>query len=597
MIRVTSDRSGAVWTPSASGAACGREAELVFVSRLVRLDNRDQLVDILEIGRASSVDAILLNGWSRWREGLPEKLKGQFAFAIFDNQNETLFIARDTFGEAPLFYFVGADRIVVADASRTVRELAGCDLQPNLQACADFLNGGYGTQDSTFFDGLSRLPAGCWTKFHGTFSSPITRYWSPAQFGKDREMACNPADQVAAFRDAFDRSVMARYQPGSTAILLSGGLDSSAILGSLIAQGVAPRDISCLIKTYRKSRDWRDERSLASLQRHFGLAFHEIASDRHDPLQDMETWLEVLDGPYVSYGHSVASNLLFEAKRVGWHSLYSGHGGDEVVGYGMGRINELARQGRWFEVWRETKGMALLGGQSRVRIMRKYLTHNPGYRRLERHLLRVFPDAQQDPNVSLNDHAAALLGEFGTAKASSILRSDHDDLMLQIEALEDPVQQLALETINQSGRSLGITTQMPFYDRDLVELSLSLPSSLKLQDGMSRYVLRAAMSGRLPDDVLSRQDKFDFTDPFVAGLVAHKERILDLTQQGEGGLLTDLAHAGRLKRVRDQLARTGTGLVPEDAHFIWRCSVLAIWQGQLKTSSGLSVQDASAGQP
>lgn len=596
MIRVTSDRSGAVWAPLASGTAGGSEATLVFVSRQMRLDNRDQLVDLLGIGRESSVEAILTNGWSRWREGLPEKLKGQFAFAIFDDQKKTLFIARDAFGEAPLFYFVGSDRIVVADASRTVRELAGCDLQPNLQACADFLNGGYGTRESTFFDGLSRLPAGCWTRFRGAFSSPITRYWSPAQFGKNREMACNPAGRVAAFRDAFDRSVIARYQPGSTAILLSGGLDSSAILGSLVAQGVAPTDISCLIKTYRKSRDWRDERSLASLQRHFGLAFHEIASDCHDPLQDMETWLEVLDGPYVSYGHSVASNLLFEAKRAGWHSLYSGHGGDEVVGYGMGRINELARQGRWFDVWREAKGMASLGDQSRVRIMRKYLTHNPGYRRLERQLLRVFPDAHQVPDVSLNDHAEAVLGDFGAAKASSILRSDHDDLMLQVEALEDPVQQLALETISQSGRSLGIATQMPFYDRDLVELSLSLPSSLKLQGGMSRYVLRAAMSGRLPNDVLSRQDKFDFTEPFVAGLVAHKERILDLTQQSEGGLLADLAHAGRLKRVRDQLARTGTGLAPEDARFIWRCSVLAIWQGQLKKSSSLSAQDANAGQ-
>ncbi|NJS14166.1 MAG: asparagine synthase [Sphingopyxis sp.] len=389
---------------------------------------------------------------------------------------------------------------------------------------------------------------------------------------------------------------MARYKAGETAILLSGGLDSSAILGSLIAQGIAPSEIPCLIKTYRLSADWRDEPHLVSLQRRFGLTYHEVPSDQHNPLQDMETWLDVLDGPYMSYGHSVASNLLFEAKRAGWRNLLSGHGGDEVVGYGLGRLNELARQRRLLVLWREIDGMTALSGQSRLRLMRKYLTHNAFYRRIERRVLRAFPDPVEHQEPSLNVDAQEALPDYASPKIPALLRSEHDDLMVQIEALEDPVQQLALETIGQSSRSLGLNTSLPFYDRDLVELSLSLPSSLKLRGGMTRYVLRAAMRGRLPADVLSRQDKYTSQGPLSPVLQPIESRSWRSAQMDEGGLLSGLVNKARLKRVRDELARSGTQLHREDARFIWRCSVLAMWNGQLESAPGVLTLTDKTGQ-
>lgn len=595
MIQVNADRSAVRWTVSQRSPASSLDARVVFLSRRIRIDNRAELIHELALGWRSDVETIFSRGWAKWKERLPEKLKGEFAFGVFDPRDKTLFIARDAFGEAPLFYLVDPGKIVVGDASRTVRALAGNNLPLDLRSCADFLNGGYGTRQSAFFKGLARLPAGCWARLRHDTAVKVTRYWDPAQFSKDDRWARDPASGVAHFREIFDQAVMARYEAGSSALLLSGGLDSSAILGSLMGQGVSPADVPCVIKTYYQTPDWRDRLPLASLKRRFGLTLHEIASDCHDPLQDMEMWLDVLDGPYLSYGHSVASNLLIETRQAGWNNLYSGHGGDEVVGYGVGRINELARQKRWIDVWREASGMAHLSGQSRLRIMRKYLTHYSRYRRLERRLLQLFPDHQIASERALGDDAEGLLGEWALAKEPAIHRSDHDDLMLQVEALEDPVQQLALETIGQSGAAVGITMQMPFYDRDLVELSLSLPSSLKLQRGMTRYVLRAAMAGRLPRQILSRQDKFDFSNAFVAGLVMHREKVLDLTQERKGQLLFTLINADRLRHVRNKLARTGTGIAREDAQFLWRCSVFAIWQDQLIKHPGRSAHEQRMG--
>ena len=572
------------------------DVSLVFRSQAFRLENHRSLANQLGLGPDCTAEDLLIAGWRRWHEELPVRLKGCFSFAIFDRERQALFVARDAFGEAPLYYLARADMVVAADTSRTVRRLAGSELTVDLLACADFLNGGYGGRESTFFAGLRRLPAGSWALFPAKSGVVCQRFWAPGPSHTALHPSLDHAGDIQAFREAFDRAVMARYKAGETAILLSGGLDSSAILGSLIAQGIAPSEIPCLIKTYRLSADWRDEPHLVSLQRRFGLTYHEVPSDQHNPLQDLETWLDVLDGPYMSYGHSVASNLLFEAKRAGWRNLLSGHGGDEVVGYGLGRLNELARQRRLLVLWREIDGMTALSGQSRLRLMRKYLTHNAFYRRIERRVLRAFPDPVEHQEPSLNVDAQEALPDYASPKIPALLRSEHDDLMVQIEALEDPVQQLALETIGQSSRSLGLNTSLPFYDRDLVELSLSLPSSLKLRGGMTRYVLRAAMRGRLPADVLSRQDKYDFTGPFIAGLAAHREQVLALTQMDEGGLLSGLVNKARLKRVRDELARSGTQLHREDARFIWRCSVLAMWNGQLESAPGVLTLTDKTGQ-
>src|SRR5690606_29874523 len=97
-------------------------------------------------------------------------------------------------------------------------------------------------------------------------------------------------------------------------------------------------------------------------------------------------------------------------------------------------------------------------------------------------------------------------------------RIDHDERMIQEEALKSPMQPHSLETIVLSSRSVGVETRMPFYDRDLAEFSLSLASHHKLDGGQTRAILRRAMAGRLPPALLRRADKFDFYPSFLAAL-------------------------------------------------------------------------------
>ncbi|UUL82380.1 asparagine synthase-related protein [Sphingomonas qomolangmaensis] len=579
MIHLMPDKSGVRVTWHDLGTEPnGLGPSLVFISPGTAIDFSAQMSAELGLSVASGTEAILLAAWAKWDVAMVDRLRGDFAFGIYDPAQGVVFLGRDIFGRAPLYYHLDGDGLVVAGTSRLVRAILGRSLARNEAFYADFVQGQFVEQSATFFEGLERLAPAHWMKIDRG-GRELYRYWSPQSVRQHTTMP----DAAERFQALFDHSVARAMGGGDALVLLSGGLDSSAILGSVMAAndgGLAP---DCLTKTYRRTKDWVDEPYLRSLGAQYGVCPREIACDEHDPLADLDRWLDVLDGPYFSYGHSVTAHLLDIARGMGRLTLLSGHGGDEVVGYGIGRLNELAQQRQWLRLWREAPGLTALSGSSRLRVMRKYLTHYPRYRPFERLLQKQFPDTPSDEEASLSANLLAAMGENRYASQPAVNRGDHDEPTVHAEALNDVVQPLALETIGQCSRAAGVNTEMPFYDRDLVELTLSLPSEWKLRDGFTRYVMRRAMEGRLPRDVLLRQDKFDFTDAFVAGLIAHRHRALALTDNVDGSL-DSYVNLPRLAAARAQLSRSERAITKADARFIWRCAVLAMWLKRYETS-------------
>lgn len=563
---------------STAGSTDATEASVIFVSPATSLILSPEMSADLSLATDAGVEAILLAAWARWGETMVDRLRGDFAFGIYDPMSETVFLGRDIFGIAPLYFYYDDAALVVAGTSRLVRAILGRPLARNDAFYADFIQGQFVERGGSFFEGLDRLPPAHWMKVDRRGAERY-RYWSPRSV---RQQSWMP-DAAERFRSLFDRSVGRAAAGGDAVVLLSGGLDSSAILGSLMADGGRKAAPDCLTKTYRRTPNWVDAPYLEKLKNHFGLKPHELACDVHDPLRELEYSLGVLDGPYISYGHSVTSHLLGVARDIGHRTLLSGHGGDEVVGYGMGLLNELARKRQWLRLWREAPGMTALFGRSRVRVMRKYLSHYPRYRSLERLLQHGFPDASSDEGQSLSVQLLGKVGSSRYASRAAIDRGDHDEPMVHAEMLDNALQPLALETIGQCSRAAGVETAMPFYDRDLVELTLSLPSDWKLRHGLSRYVMRQAMAGRLPHTILMRRDKFDFTDAFVAGMIAHREKALALTKDTDG-MLAGYVNGARLAAARKSLSDPLPRISGSEARFIWRCAVLAMWFSRIETT-------------
>jgi len=289
-------------------------AQILFLSINLRLDNSQALCSSLGLPQGTDTITILKAGWAEWGTDIPQKLMGSFGFAIHDLPSQTVHIFRDHMGISPVFYALSEKHLSVGATSRDVRSTL--EISHNLRT-----------------------------------------YWDL------RETAITaPFDKaVDTFRRLFDEAVKSNDKPGHSALMLSGGLDSSAIAASLCSKPHREITLPCLSMTFSQTPNWKDETHLKAVVAHCGVIDHrKVKSDAFDPLDRADFWLSELDGPYFPYGHAVTCQILDICRERGLDIVLHGHGGDEIVSYGFGRLNELALQRKWWTLWRQTSGPAHL---------------------------------------------------------------------------------------------------------------------------------------------------------------------------------------------------------------------------------------------
>lgn len=542
-----------------------------------RVDNGPALAQQLGLEPDLAAGAILAAGWSRWGPDLAKRMGGPFAIAIHDRFDKVVYCARDALGVEPMFYARSADSIAFASSPVAARKAVGLRSKPDHAMIADFLRGEMRSSANTFHMDLFRLPPGHWMLF-GPHSEQQARYWSFVDVGT----IAGPDDAVAKFSFLLDESVrVCGLDDNALGIMLSGGLDSSAIAGVVDHMRGETRQVQTFSMTYEGMPGWADGPYIDAMRQALDMQHHTLPSYAHDPLADMETIITALDGPCFGYGVSVSNKLLPAARSHGVTTLLHGHGGDEIVSYGTGRLNELARAGRWRDLWRESEGAAELWWQPRWRVFDRYLKHRRERRWIDRQWRRFIPKAPTDPRGSeeprfLDRGLAEAFPLPETAALDPATRPDHTDRDLQIAALDTPLQAHALETIALTGRHYGLEVTLPFMSRELAEYSLALPSEWKMRNGYTRYILREAMRGRVPDAIVRRRDKNDFTQDFIKGLLSDTEQLRDLANPSNNAL------AGYVSRewLRDawrKVEQQGENISTATARGLWQAAVLAMW--------------------
>lgn len=580
MIACSHDREVAVATlpldaPPSDSVASG--PRLIFVSTGFRLDNRSQLAGKLSMPEDADDEAILTAGWQEWGEALPDRLRGAFAFALYLPDTAAIFAARDIFGLCPLYYALSDGHLTLASTCRAVRSLQTKAPHPNELMLADFVNGVSLEHSQTFFEGIYRLPPAHHMSVKLETTGVAThRYWAMGDVARD----VSPDDAPQRFRRLFDNAVTNCITAKTPALLISGGMDSSSIAASMRALNT---DAKChaAAMTFPDTADWHDGPYLREISKSAALDLIEVPSEEHDPLEDMETWLEAMDGPYLPYGHSISFRLVPLLGEKGFDCVLSGHGGDEIVSHGFGRLNELALGGRWLRFWRESTAAAHLYENfrtSRWTILRRYLSHFQLIRlwRWLRSKIGTQSAPPAAPSTWLSAPLAQRLGPQRYQIRQAATRRDHNERMLQEEAMGLALQPQSLEVYAVCAKLADVEMRFPFYDRDLFEFSLSLGSDWKLRNGFSRYILRAAMGDDLPSAIRQRVDKYDFARHFIDGLKKVRNKVLSLTDP-ERGTFTHLVNLEKLAHARDTLATNDAGLDRDECFFLWRVAVLGIW--------------------
>jgi asparagine synthase (glutamine-hydrolysing) len=403
---------------------------------------------------------LLVRAYQYWDKDVVRHLRGPFAFALWDSRKDRLMLARDRFGERPLYLQERDAGLFFASEAKALLKAPGARFEPDLDGMRECLALRYVPGPRTLFRGIRKLAPGTYAMWQFGRLQP-TRYWTPP----DRQPpgAAAPAaprkEAEAAFTATLAESAALCEGDG---VLLSGGIDSAMIVAVLSARGDGVRTFSLGFQGDRKS-ELAGARAVA---KHFGTRHEEIVLESGELLADLNRLVAAQDAPLATPSALAVHCLAAEAGRTA-RRLVSGDGCEEILGGYRRHVAERfhpgfceameTRQGKWVSA--------------------------------------ILPPAQKGKSSSDPHYPEA------DPQASSLRRALYRD---QVRWLPDQL----LERNDRAAAIAGVELRMPFVDHALAQLVSSLPDDQRVRGLATKWILRQAARRLLPDSLARRKAGF-----------------------------------------------------------------------------------------
>lgn len=457
--------------------------------------------------RTSSDTEVLLAAYDRWGADCLRRLNGMFAFAIYDPTRRTLFLARDRFGEKPLYYHRASDgTFLFASEIKALLTYPGVAARANGQSVYRFLRHKLSElEPATYFDGITSLPPAHYLELGVDDGREILRrYWSLDGAVQDPRPR---RELVAAYRDLLEDSIGIRLRADvAVGTSLSGGIDSSAVVGYLAKGRRVKRQHTFSARFPGWTLD--EGRYIADVSALSRARSHEV--EPVPSAADLEKVIWHQDQPFGSLSIYAQWSVMRLAQEHGVTVLLDGQGADETLAgyhfYFAALFRYLLRTGRWLALAREMRGFSAARGTARLRSLAFYAVPEPAARLLRR--LRT------GPGISTG---------FARTQAPARVRAPGDRFRTDLDGmlastLSETMLPGLLRYADRNSMAFGREIRLPYLDHRLVELAFSLPWDMKLHGGQTKHVLREAMSDYLPDSVRRRKDKIGYAPPQAAWL-------------------------------------------------------------------------------
>ncbi len=458
--------------------------------------------------RGTSDTETLLAAYLEWGEKVWIRLNGIFALALYDTEKRTLTLVRDRFGVKPLYYSFAGGRLLFGSEIKALLATGYVEPQIDVRSLHEFMYYGYAMAERTMYRGVYKLLPGQWLKIDGQGGIRTGFYWRvdrDVQVRRSVGVKEAVAQVRTHLRAAVRRQLMSDVPVG---VFLSGGIDSTAVAV------LASREYHGLLQTFTASFDFDEGRSelatAARTAKQIGSRHMEIYIQGKSLIPVIETLVRHHDEPF-----SDAANIplyLMSAELKGRVKVVlQGDGGDEMFGgyrrYAMLRYTRWWRKLfrflhylRWLSPYdkrRKVERFKAIFEASGGRMYAKLLTEE----REEESPLRVFRPEWRRAMEQYNP-----FGYYEELYERIAWLRDPSQIMLWIDAqILLPFQ--FLEKVDKSTMANGIEARVPMLDHDLAEYAMSLPSSVKLRWGRTKYLLREALRGIVDDAVLDAPKK------------------------------------------------------------------------------------------
>jgi asparagine synthase (glutamine-hydrolysing) len=550
---------------------------LVFNGEIYNfIELREELRARGEIFTTATDSEVLLRAYVIWGEAALDRLSGMFAFLIWDDRDKTLLVARDRFGIKPLYFIANAHGVAFASEIKQLLGLPGVAVEANLARVHDFLDSGSSDHtDETLFRNVLQVRGGECIRIdaaHPTSMRPAIRRWH------SRAIAAMPdLTEVQAserFRALFDASIKRHLRSDvPVGSCLSGGLDSSSIVCAMArelrsgAGGARVRTVSACYPG-----EAVDERPYVDAVVAQARADADVVFPRPEDVFTLAseiTWHQ--DEPFGSTSIVAQWCVFGAARRAGIKVMLDGQGADEqLAGYHTcfaHQAADFARRGEIGMLWQALRDRRALHGVAFANQIRQLLPHLLPDRMLDawrrhRHRSVLHDWLNSDVRRDAANRADGLAAARPKSLAEYCAAATYATSLPQLLHWED-----------RNSMAHSIEARVPFLDPALATFALALGDQHRIAGGETKYVLRRAMDGILPDMVRDRRDKIGFATP---------------EQNWFRGPLRRLANDGveaTLRRFPDLLNPSGTRALVADMlegrrlfdFRLWRIINLGIW--------------------
>jgi asparagine synthase (glutamine-hydrolysing) len=484
-------------------------------------DVRQVLVGHGHTYRTRSDTETIVHAYEQWGDACVEHLRGMFAFALWDRPKRRLLLARDRLGVKPLYWTLVNGRLVFGSEIKSILESGLVRAEADETLLPELLSTRYVSGSGTLFKGIHRLLPGHTLTFDGGVVTTRS-YWDVPVRGHDEQPPLSDAQAVDRFRELLRESVRIRLMADvPLGMFLSGGLDSSAI--AALMAGMIDRPLKTFSVAF-KDRAFSELDYARQVAQAIRADAHEVVIDEQDFFGALPRLIWHEDEP-IAHPSSVPLYFVSALAREHVKVVLTGEGSDELMaGYG--------KYPRGIVNWHAGTAYSAVPEPLRAWIATHVVPSLP--ERVKRFAQRSFLVVPHTPEAMFFDNFAAmglerqrgLLSErlahtatpeqaYATSRAYFDAPNGRSTLLdrLLYTDLKTYLVELLMKQ-DQMSMAASIESRVPFLDHRLVEFVARLRPRLKLRGLTTKWLLRQAVSGILPREILSRP-KMGFPVPFA----------------------------------------------------------------------------------
>ncbi len=523
---------------------------------------------------------VLLAAYEAWGMKCLDRLNGMWAFVVYDKKKKLLFGARDRFGVKPLYYYRDEGFFAFASEIKALAGLPPVRTGVNPGAVFDYLVLGWEeNKEEGFFKNIFELnPAFAFSYNLANAQLKTWQYYTLAYTDEwvtfDEKRLDDYAERT---KEGISHAVALRLRSDvPVGSCLSGGLDSSTIV--CLINGIIEKDAGTSVGERQKvftasyRGDAIDESGWARLVvERTRTAWHQTFPQSQEFLHDLEDLVYVQDVPFGSTTIYAQYQVMRLARESGVRVLLDGQGGDELFtgykSYYVAFYVEMLRRFRLADMIREL--INIRNSPVSINYLASFLAKLAGAVALPGILKEAAVKASARENAYLNadfwhahKHRLDMIKERVPASLNHILHGYITGLKLKT----------LLRYADRNSMRFSVESRTPFADDvNLIEFAFQIPSVYKIHNGWSKYLLRQAARGLLPEEIRQRKDKIGFATPEYRWLNETKDALKAYVT----GDMREFVDAERMVRDWDHLVKNQS---QSGITHLWRFINFAVWK-------------------